>query len=134
MRAALLRRLHTIAAAGGRGGAGSRVRLALIAACTSGLLVHAASDAQAADARKPATHTIVIDGTKYAPETLTVNVGDSIVWVNKDPFPHTATAKGSFDSHSIAAGKSWTWTPRKAGEYGYVCTLHPNMTGTVKVE
>jgi len=47
---------------------------------------------------------------------------------------HTATAKGGFDSQTIAGGKSWKWTPRKAGEYAYLCTLHPNMTGTVKVE
>jgi plastocyanin len=81
-----------------------------------------------------ATHTIVIEGVKYEPETLTVNRGDTIVWVNKDPFPHTVTAKGAFDSHDIAAGKSWKYTARKAGEYAYVCTLHPNMKGTLTVK
>ena len=53
-----------------------------------------------------ATQTVVIEGVKYEPEALTVNRGDTIVWVNKDPFPHTVTAKGAFDSHDIAAGKS----------------------------
>ena len=43
---------------------------------------------------------------------MTAKRGDTIVWVNKDPFPHTATAKGVFDSHEIAAGKSWKYTPR----------------------
>ena len=81
-----------------------------------------------------ATHTVVIDGLKYEPETLTAKVGDRIVWVNKDPFPHTATSAGAFDSREIAAGKSWTYTPRKAGEYGYICTLHPTMKGTLRVE
>ena len=90
--------------------------------------------AERAAASKPATYTVLIDGVKYVPETITVRRGDTVVWVNKDPFPHTATAKGSFDSRTIAEGKSWKWTPRKAGEYAYVCTLHPNMTGTVKVE
>jgi plastocyanin len=94
----------------------------------------AAAAAERAPASKPATHTIVIDGTKYAPETLTVRRGDTVVWINKDPFPHTVTAKGSFDSRAIAAGKSWKWTPRSAGDYAYICTLHPNMTGAVKVE
>ena len=65
---------------------------------------------------------------------MTAKRGDTIVWVNKDPFPHTATAKGVFDSHEIAAGKSWKYTPRKAGEYAYICTLHSNMKGTLKVE
>ena len=84
--------------------------------------------------RKPATHAIPIDGVKYVPETLTVKVGDAVVWINKDPFPHSVTDSGSFDSHAIAAGKSWKWTPRKAGDYSYICTLHPNMIGVLKVE
>ncbi len=81
-----------------------------------------------------ATHTVVIDGLKYEPETLTAKVGDRIVWINKDPFPHTATSAGAFDSREIAAGKSWTYTARKAGEYGYICTLHPTMRGVLKVQ
>jgi plastocyanin len=81
-----------------------------------------------------ATHTVVIEGTNYAPATLTVKRGDTVVWMNKDPFPHTVTSKGLFDSHAIAAGRSWKYAPRKAGEFPYICTLHPNMKGTLKVE
>ena len=81
-----------------------------------------------------ATHTIVIEGTNYAPATLTVKRGDTLVWINKDPFPHTVTAKGVFDSHELAAGRSWKYTARKAGEFAYICTLHPTMAGTLKVE
>ena len=81
-----------------------------------------------------ATHTVVIEGVKFEPESLTVNRGDTIVWVNKDPFPHTVTAKGAFDSHDIAAGKSWKYTARKSGEFPYVCTLHPNMHGMLTVK
>ena len=88
----------------------------------------------AAIAAKPVTHNVVIEGVKYAPETLTVKRGETVVWVNKDPFPHTVTAKGAFDSHDIAAGKSWKYTARRAGEYVYICTLHPNMKATLKVE
>jgi plastocyanin len=102
-------------------------------ACVCGLL-YAATGTQAADVHKPATHTIIIEGVKYVPEALTVKRGDTVVWINKDPFPHTVTAKGSFDSRDIGAGKSWRWTPRKAGEYAYICTLHPNMTAALKVE
>jgi plastocyanin len=79
------------------------------------------------------THTIVMDGTRFIPETLTVKQGDRVVWVNKDPFPHTATAEGTFDSRSIAAGESWSYVPRKPGELAYVCTLHPGMNGTLRV-
>jgi plastocyanin len=79
-------------------------------------------------------HTVIIEGVKYEPEALTVKRGDTVVWVNKDPFPHTVTAAGVFDSHSIAAGASWKYVVRKAGEYAYTCALHPNMKGTLKVE
>jgi plastocyanin len=58
-----------------------------------------------------------------------------VTWINKDPFPHTVTSKeGRFDSREIAAGKSWSFTPRKAGAFAYVCTLHPTMKGVLRVE
>jgi plastocyanin len=68
------------------------------------------------------------------PDALTVKRGDTVVWVNRDPFPHTVTAKGAFDSRDIAAGKSWKWKAQRPGEYAYTCTLHPNMSGMLKVE
>jgi plastocyanin len=53
--------------------------------------------------------------------------------VNRDPFPHTATAE-AFDSKVIAAGSSWTYPPKTPGEFPYVCTLHPTMKGTLRVK
>ena len=82
----------------------------------------------------PATHTVVIESLKYVPEALAVKRGDTVVWINKDPYPHTATAKGVFDSGSIADGGSWKYTAREAGEYAYICTFHPNMKATLRVE
>jgi plastocyanin len=82
---------------------------------------------------RAATHTVVMDGTAFSPATMTVKAGDRVVWRNKDPFPHTATAKGVFDSGSIAAGGKWTYTVRKRGEFDYVCTLHPTMKGRLVV-
>lgn len=85
-------------------------------------------------ADKPTTHTIVMQATSYAPTELTVKRGDTVVWVNKDPFPHTATSKGHFDSKSIAAGASWKYKATKVGDFAYTCTFHPNMLGTLHVE
>ena len=82
---------------------------------------------------KTASRTIVIDGTRFEPALLSVQRGDVVTWANKDPFPHTATAKGTFDSGNIGAGKSWRFKARKAGTFDYVCTLHPNMKGTLVV-
>jgi plastocyanin len=80
------------------------------------------------------SHTVTIDGTRYMPEAVTVKRGDSVTWINKDPFPHTATSGKAFDSREIAGGKSWKRTFPKAGRYDYICTLHPNMKGTIVVE
>jgi plastocyanin len=110
-------------------------RLFVVAlACEWGLLYIADSAVGASAAAKPVTHTVIIDGVKYEPEALTVKRGDTVIWVNKDPFPHTVTAAGIFDSHSIAVGGSWRYVARKAGDYAYTCTLHPNMKGTLKIE
>lgn len=96
--------------------------------------VSAVATVETALAAGPVTHSVVIEGVKFEPEALTVKRGETVVWVNKDPFPHTVTAKGTFDSHDIAAGKSWRYIARKPGEYVYICTLHPNMKGALKVE
>jgi plastocyanin len=80
------------------------------------------------------THTITIEGMKFSPATVTVKAGDRIVWNNKDVVPHTATAKGAFDSGSIAVGKSWSHAAPKPGKYDYVCTFHPGMKATLVVQ
>ena len=109
------------------------LRAAVVGAC--GLMwMGAVGTIETAIAAAPAAHTVVIEGVKFEPETLTVKRGETVVWVNKDPFPHTVTAKGAFDSHDIAGGKSWKYVARKTGEYAYICTLHPGMKGTLKVE
>ena len=81
------------------------------------------------------THTILMEGVAFVPQTLTVKPGDVVVWVNKDLFPHTATAQNrEFDSGEIAPGKTWKYIAEKPGEFSYVCTLHPTMKGTLTVK
>lgn len=83
---------------------------------------------------KPRMHTVVIEGTRFQPESLTVKAGDTIVWVNKDLFPHTATASNStFNSQVIAAGASWKYVAKKKGEFAYVCVFHPTMKAALLV-
>src|SRR2546423_13323696 len=60
-------------------------------------------------AAKPAKYNSTIEGTQFQPNVLSVSRGDSIVWTNKDPFPHTVTSRsGGFDSQQIQPGESWT--------------------------
>lgn len=80
-------------------------------------------------------YTVTMDGSRFEPETLTVRPGDTVVWMNRDPFPHTVTARsGAFDSGSIATGKSWRYKPKKSGVLPYFCSFHPTMKGTLRVE
>jgi plastocyanin len=99
------------------------------------LAVLLASVGQAAVApSKARTHTVIIEGTRFQPESLTVRTGDTIVWVNKDLFPHTATAtNSSFNSQVIAAGASWKYIAKKKGEFPYVCVFHPTMKASLLV-
>ena len=84
---------------------------------------------------RPVVHTVLIEGTSFTPQTLTVHQGDTIVWTNKDPFPHTVTARNrQFDSHLLPEDHSWKYTARNRGEFPYFCTLHQTMTGVLIVK
>ena len=99
------------------------------------LAVCSVSSDRVATARKPVTHTVTIDASTFEPETLSVEAGDTVVWVNKDLVAHTATAKtGAFDSGLIAPGKSWKYKTKRAGDFAYACTYHPTMNGTLRVQ
>ena len=90
----------------------------------------------AAAATKPVVHTVVIDGMQFSPAVLQVHAGDTVIWKNKDPFPHTATSdsRPGFDSGTIAAGGSWKFKALKRGTFPYVCTLHRTMKGSLVVK
>ena len=92
------------------------------------------SAAAAVAAGAGASHTVTIENMQFNPVQLTVHRGDRIVWVNKDLFPHTATADKGFDSGSIAADASWSYVANKSGEYAYHCTFHPTMKGKITVQ
>jgi plastocyanin len=105
----------------------------IVAAAALTLLLWSGQGAAAAP--KPVTHRLAIEGTTFTPELLTVKVGDTIVWTNKDPFPHTITSEaGGFDSHAIAPGESFTYKAAKKGDFPYTCTFHPTMKGRLRVE
>ena len=85
------------------------------------------------DQPKSKTHTVTIEGMRFQPEVLTVSPGDTVVWVNKDLVPHTATSKeGGFDSKDIQADKSWRYTIQTTGEFAYICTFHPTMKAMLR--
>jgi plastocyanin len=70
----------------------------------------------------------------FSPASVTVAVGDTVTWHNSGKEPHTATADdGSFDTGTINSGGSGSHTFDSAGTFSYICTIHPNMKGTVRV-
>lgn len=87
------------------------------------LPVVAATQAQAA------TYQVTIKGFAYDPAEFKVGAGDTIIFVNADNAPHTATAEdGSFDTGPIAPGQSAS-VSIPAGTHPYYCTFHPGMRG-----
>lgn len=84
---------------------------------------------------KPTTHTIVIEAMKFTPDSLTVRPGDTVIWVNKDAFPHNARALNrGFRSPDIAPEGSWKFKATKKGTFAYICTLHPTMKANIVVK
>jgi plastocyanin len=100
--------------------------------------VLAGATALAAGAASPATarartHTIVMERMRFGPSPEGLRVGDTVVWVNRDPVRHTATARdGSFDV-DLAPRASGRTVIRTAGTLAYICRLHPTMTGRLVV-
>src|SRR5215469_5940140 len=79
--------------------------------------------------------TITIDGLMFQPADITVSVGDTVVWVNKDPFPHNILSKdGAFHSKNLDPRQSFRFRATKPGTYPYVCTLHPTMAAVIHVK
>jgi plastocyanin len=87
-----------------------------------------------AKAHKAASASVTMGDFFFSPTSVTVAVGDTVTWHNTGQAPHTATADdGSFDTGTINAGGSGSHTFSSAGTFSYICTIHPNMKGTVRV-
>jgi plastocyanin len=70
----------------------------------------------------------------FAPARVGIRVGDTVVWLNDDLAPHTATAvDGTWDTGTLEAGARGFVRFRTPGEFTYSCAFHPHMTATVIV-
>jgi plastocyanin len=94
--------------------------------CSTALASCAQSE-QASNRPQPKTHTVIMEGMVFQPDVIAVTSGDTIVWVNKDMVPHSATsAAAAFDSKVIPANKSWRHTVhQQKGDFDYICSFHP---------
>lgn len=96
-------------------------------------LSSAARKAQA-QAQAQAAAAVVIDNFTFNPPELKVKVGDTVTWTNHDDIPHTVVSAGKFRSKTLDSEDSFSFTFASAGDYKYFCSLHPHMTGMIKVE
>ena len=114
-------------------------RRRLMLTALTGAVVLALSACGAGDASTPATAansdgrpTVVIEDLAFDPQTLRIEAGDTVTWIWNDGEIDHDVSGNDFKSEVISEG---TFSHRfdNPGTHEYVCTLHPNMTGTIEV-
>jgi plastocyanin len=85
--------------------------------------------------QKPAsTVEVEIDNFSFGPVAITVPVGTTVTWTNRDDIPHTVVSTDKvFKSKVLDTDERFSYTFTKPGEYPYFCSIHPKMTGKVVV-
>jgi plastocyanin len=80
------------------------------------------------------TDTVKIHMMQFTPSEITVNKGDTVIWINKDLVPHTVKSyvANEFYSDTINVGK--TWKKSITDSISYFCTIHPTMDGKIIVK
>jgi plastocyanin len=83
---------------------------------------------------RAATIQIVMENLEIKPAGASARAGDTIEWINKDVFAHTATARnGDFDV-TLPPNQTVSFVLKKAGAVDYYCRFHPNMKAVLKIE
>ncbi|MFM9844591.1 MAG: cupredoxin domain-containing protein [Dongiaceae bacterium] len=84
-------------------------------------------------AQEAQRHVIDIRDFAFDPPSLSVAVGDTVVWTNRDVVPHTVTIAGGGDSGAIEEEQSWEFAVMKSGRLVYGCGFHPSRAGEIDV-
>jgi plastocyanin len=75
--------------------------------------------------------TVLVRALSFDPDKIDAKVGETVIWKWEDRNPHNVTFP-NFHSSTKSSG-TYTHTFSSPGDYKYHCTLHPTMTGTVRV-
>jgi plastocyanin len=109
-------------------------RRTILAACLALAFVAPAGLVLSSVVSAAGENQVVIKTFKYGPKDITVPVGTTVTWLNKDNEVHTVVSKdGKFRSSALDTDDSFTFTFTDPGTYSFFCSLHPQMTGTVTV-
>jgi plastocyanin len=99
------------------------------------LLLAGSPRVRANDQASAAKAEVKIDNFVFGPQTVTVPVGATVTWTNKDDIPHTTVSTdGVFKSKVMDTDEKFSYTFAKAGTYSYYCSVHPKMTGKIVVQ
>jgi plastocyanin len=113
----------------------ARIGLASVVVALLAMFAAAARVGGAAAQEVAATAEVKIDNFSFGPTALTVPVGTTVTWTNRDDIPHTVVSTaGVFKSKALDTDDKFSFVFTKAGSYPYFCSIHPKMTGTVVVQ
>ena len=87
--------------------------------------------------QSPSSVEVKIDNFSFGPVTLTVPVGTTVTWINRDDIPHTVVSTDdskTFKSKVLDTDEKFSFTFSKPGTYPYFCSVHPKMTAKVIVQ
>ena len=98
------------------------------------ILVSLSSDVLAAESQITIVQPSDMMSLRYEPASLTVSAGTTVTWVNNGSTAITVTSPdGLFDSESVAAGGSFSYTFDTPGTFRYFCVPFPHMKGVITV-
>jgi plastocyanin len=80
----------------------------------------------------------ILDGSSqsdyvFSPSSITVATGDTVNWTNNGAEPHDVTGSG-LASGTLQSGQGYSHTFTSAGDFSYICSIHPFMEGSVTVQ
>lgn len=103
----------------------------LLAACGGG---QAATQPAPQPGAAQSGAAVTIQGFAFNPAELTVKVGTNVTWTNNDGTTHTITSDtGLWDSARVSQGGTYVRLFDQAGSFGYHCSIHTSMKGTIVV-
>ena len=102
-----------------------------VAAVAFGLLVSGCGGGDSPTSSS--SDAVAVRDFEFSPRDHATEAGERVTWENEGEQIHNVKGKGFF-SRAIDAGESYSFTFKRSGAYDYVCTLHPQMKGTIAVE
>jgi plastocyanin len=113
----------------------SRIGLAAVIITLGIMWATAGKHGGAAGQTTAATAEIKIDNFNFGPATVTVPVGTTVTWTNRDDIPHTVVSTdNAFKSKALDTDDKFSFVFSKPGTYSYFCSIHPKMTGQIVVK